>query len=156
VQGTSPFGERNGWTLYAHPAFTERLDVLTQTVGRLAKKEPHSFQAHPQAKLLKRIMDLILVEVPRDPNAREYQLGNTLGSAYRHWRRAKFLSRFRLFFRFSGADKAIIYAWVNDEATLRKAGARSDPYAVFTKRLKEGNPPDDWNALIQEAHGGSS
>ncbi|AOX26858.1 hypothetical protein C0053_19200 [Pseudomonas aeruginosa] len=36
------------------------------------------------------------------------------------------------------------YAWVNDENTLRSAGSKSDPYAVFEKILGRGNPPDDW------------
>src|SRR5207245_681355 len=82
-------------------------------------------------------------------NAVEFQLVNTLGPLHRHWRRAKFLGRFRLFFRFSSAHKAIIYAWVNDENTLRKAGARNDPYAIFNKRLKDGTPPDDWDDLVR-------
>lgn len=64
---------------------------------------------------------------PRNPNSVEYQLGNTLGPAHRHWRRAKFLGRFRLFYRFSTAHRAIVYAWVNDETTLRKANSRTDP-----------------------------
>ena len=52
------------------------------------------------------------------------QLGNTLGPEHRHWRRAKFLGRFRLFFRYSSKDRVIIYAWVNDQNTLLKAGGR--------------------------------
>ena len=32
------------------------------------------------------------------------------------------MGRFRLFFRFDSASKVIIYAWVNDENTLRKVG----------------------------------
>ena len=41
-----------------------------------------------------------------------------------------------------------MYAWVNDRDTLRKAGAGTDPYAVFTRMLASGNPPDDWPALL--------
>ncbi len=103
--------------------------------------------------MLKRVVDLSLEEIPRDPNAGEYQLGNTLGLARRHWRRAKFLGRFRLFYRFSSVHKAIVYAWVNDESTLRKAGSRTDPYFVFEKRLREGNPLDDWDELFRKAGG---
>jgi toxin YhaV len=44
-----------------------------------------------------------------------------------------------------------VYVWVNDAGTLRKAGSRSDPYAVFTKRLQEGNPPDSWEALFKKS-----
>jgi toxin YhaV len=143
--------EKSGWKLYAHPAFSQPWETLIGTVAALEKRQPESYRNHPKAKLLKRVMDLILVEIPRDPNAAEFQLGNTLGPAYRHWRRAKFLGRFRLFFRFSSAHGVIVYAWVNDETTLRKAGARSDPYAVFTRRLQEGNPPDNWDTLLREA-----
>lgn len=125
--------------------------MLIRSVEALAKQQPRTYRGQPKAKLLNRVFDLILVDVPRDPNAAEYQLGNTLGPAYRHWRRAKFLGRFRLFFRFSNAHKAILYAWVNDESTLRKAGARSDPYAVFRRRLEEGNPPDEWDDLFRGA-----
>jgi len=147
----APLAERNGWKLYAHPAFSEALESLIRTVDALQRQQPHTYHSHAKAKLLKRTLDVILVEIPRDPNAPEFHLGNTLGPAYRHWRRAKFLGRFRLFFRFSSTHKAIVYAWVNDETTLRKAGARSDPYAVFTRRLQEGDPPDNWDALLLEA-----
>ena len=61
------------------------------------------------------------------------------------------MGRFRLFFRFDSASRTIIYAWVNDENTLRKAGARSDPYAMFRHKLEMGNPPDDWRELLAEA-----
>lgn len=44
--------------------------------------------------------------------------------------------------------RVIVYAWVNDEQTLRSSGSKSDPYAVFEKMLGRGNPPDDWNALV--------
>ena len=119
----------------------------------LKKRQPDLYTVHPKAKLLKRILDLILDEIPRDPNTAEYQLGNTLGPSHRHWRRAKFLGRFRLFYRFSSFHKAFVYAWVNDESTLRKAGSRTDPYLIFEKRLREGNPPDDWDDLFRKASG---
>jgi len=147
---TEPFAVRNGWSLYAYPAFGDAFESLHEAVEDLKKKRPDGYESHPKAKLLKRIQHLILDEIPRDPNAVEYQLGNTLGPAHRHWRRAKFLGRFRLFYRFSTVHKAVIYAWVNDETTLRKAGSRTDPYAIFNKRLREGDPPDDWDDLFQK------
>ncbi len=42
----------------------------------------------------------------------------------------------------------IVYAWVNDEDTLRTYGSRTDAYAVFARVLETGNPPDDWDALL--------
>ena len=61
------------------------------------------------------------------------------------------MTKFRLFFRADSQAKVIVYAWVNDRDTLRKAGASTDPYAVFTKMLASGNPPDRWPELIAAA-----
>jgi toxin YhaV len=150
-----PFAERNGWRLFRHAEFRRTLDCLAGEVERLAGARPQDWRSHPKAKLLRRILDLIETEIPRDPNASEFAQANTLGPAHRHWRRAKVLGRFRLFFRFDSASRVIVYAWVNDENTLRqsgrKAGARSDPYAVFHHKLAGGSPPDDWAALLDEA-----
>lgn len=92
---------------------------------------------------------LILDVVPGDPARDEYRQGNTLGLAHRHWRRAKIGRRFRLFFRYDSKAKVIVYAWVNDEQTLRSSGEQVRSYAVFEKMLGRGNPPDDWNVLVQ-------
>lgn len=61
--------------------------------------------------------------------------------------------RFRLFFRYSTSAKIIVFAWVNDETTLRIYGSKSDAYAVFRKMLDKGNPHDDW-AAASEPHQG--
>jgi Toxin with endonuclease activity, of toxin-antitoxin system len=58
-------------------------------------------------------------------------------------------SRFcRLFFRFSTEKKIIIYVWVNDEKSLRKAGAKTDPYSLFQAMLRSGNPPQSLDHLL--------
>ncbi len=142
---------RNGWRILRHPAFRETIDGLSRTVEALRRQQPATWKAHPKAKLLARITDLIEIEIPRDPNAAEFAQGNTLGPTHRHWRRAKFMSRFRLFFRFDSTSRIIIYAWVNDENSLRKAGSKTDPYAIFKRRLDAGNPPDDWVDLLRHA-----
>lgn len=41
---------------------------------------------------------------------------------------AKIGRRFRLFFRYDSRAKIIVFAWVNDEQTLRSAGSKSDPF----------------------------
>jgi toxin YhaV len=148
---TGPEQHKSGWKLFAHPAFGETFDALVIEVARLRIADPDGYTQHPKTKVLKRILDLVEVEIPRDPGAVEYSLGNTLGPEHRHWRRAKFLGRFRLFFRYSSKDRIIIYAWVNDENTLRKAGGRSDPYTIFNALLRNGRPPDGWDALMKEA-----
>jgi toxin YhaV len=139
-----------GWRLFVHPAFSDPFDSLVAEVSRLQKSDPSGFRQHPKAKLLKRIVELIEKEIPGEPGAALYSQGNTLGPAHRHWRRAKFLGRFRLFFRYSSKADVIIFAWVNDENTLRKAGSGTDPYNVFGNMLRKGNPPDDWAALVKQ------
>jgi toxin YhaV len=147
----APERDKIGWRLFAHSAFAASFDALVGEVARLRKSSPTRYDQHPKTKLLRRIIDLIEIEIPRDPAAAEYALGNTLGPEHRHWRRAKFLGRFRLFFRYSSKERVIIYAWVNDENTLRKAGGRNDPYTVFKALLRKAQLPDDWAALLQEA-----
>src|SRR5205823_14933525 len=94
---------------------------------------------------------LMLEVVPADPTRPEYRQGNTLGEAYRHWFRARFLGRFRLFFRYDSHSRVIVYAWVNDERSLRQRGGRTAPSDVFRRMLASGNPPNDWTALVRSA-----
>ncbi len=84
-------------------------------------------------------------------NAAEFRQGNILGKDNRHWFHAKFHERYRLFYRFSSKEKVIIYAWVNDERTLRKAGSKTDPYSVFRSMLESGNPPSTMEQLLAHA-----
>jgi toxin YhaV len=71
-----------------------------------------------------------------------------LGPSNRKWRRAKF-NRFRLFFRYNSASKIIIYAWINEEDQLRKAGDKNDPYRLFAKQLSKADPPESWEELLR-------
>jgi toxin YhaV len=96
------------------------------------------------------LRDIVLKEIPNNPASEAYRQGRTLGGANRNWQRAKFHQRFRLFFRFSSKHRVIIYAWLNDEDTLRMSGARTDPYVVFRAMLSRGEPPSDWDALLDE------
>jgi toxin YhaV len=148
---TVPEKQKSDWKLFVHPAFSETFDALVAEVAKLHSAGSEGYKQHPKTKLLKWILDLIEVEIPRDPGAAEYSLGNTLGPEHRHWRRAKFLGRFRLFYRYSSRDRVIIYAWMNDENKLRKAGGRNDPYTIFNSLLRKGRPPDGWDALMKEA-----
>jgi toxin YhaV len=111
-------------------------------------KDPVSFQEHPAAKLLSTIDRYLREVIPRNPNAADFRQGNTLGSDNRHWFRAKSHERYRLFYRFSSKDKVIVYAWLNDEKTLRKSGSRTDPYRVFRAMLEAGRPPNTMKQLF--------
>ncbi len=144
--------ERQGWRLHAHPLFLDQVERLLAAVERAKRSDPEGWRGKADARLLAAIRALVLDRIPRDPLAPEFRQGNTLGRERRHWFRAKFAgNRFRLFFRADSLAQVIVYAWVNDRDTLRKAGASSDPYAVFAGMLEGGNPPDDWPALLAVA-----
>ncbi|MGB9113681.1 type II toxin-antitoxin system YhaV family toxin [Bradyrhizobium sp.] len=139
----------NGWTIYAHPLFLDQLERLVQAVERDQKNDPKNYTKKPNAKLLKSVSTIALERIPQDPTDKRYRLGDTLGESHKHWFREKFgAGRFRLFFRYDSKSKVIIYAWINDEKTLRTYGAKSDAYAVFSAMLTDGNPPDNWEALL--------
>src|SRR6202795_5030220 len=141
----------NGWRLFQYPLFENQLKNLTEAVEELSITQPDSYREHPKAKLLATIHRHVTESIPRDPNAPEFRQGDTLGPDNRHWFRAKFHQRYRLFFRFSTKDKVIVYVWVNDEFTLRKAGSRTDAYAVFKSMPNAGNLPHTLEALLKRA-----
>ena len=138
----------DGWKLYAHPLFEDQLRRLVERVEVLAAEDPSGYRSEPATKLLATIRRFIFESIPRDPNAPEFRQGNTLGPDNRHWFRAKFHERYRLFYRFSSKEKIIVYAWMNDEGTLRKSGSRTDPYRVFRAMLESGDPPPTLESLM--------
>ena len=141
--------ERNGWRLFAHPLFLDQLDRLIAAAERARGADPAGWRQNANVRLLAALRDLMMERIPRDPLAPEFRQGNTFGAAHRHWFRAKFGgNRFRLFFRADSRERIIVFAWVNDRDTLRKAGSSSDPYAVFAAMLSAGNPPDGWPDLL--------
>ena len=139
---------RHGWTILLYPAFRSQLLILWKRVSRVQEQNSTSWQSNGHAKLLKRIVEIILHEVPAAPDSSTFEQGNTIGKDARGWRRAQFLGRFRLFYRFNSRSKVIIYAWVNDETTLRARGSDSDPYVVFRRMLLAGDPPHGWDQLL--------
>ena len=144
--------QRQGWRLFGHPLLLEQLDRLIVAAERARRSDPVGWRGNANVRVLAALRDLILDRVPADPLAAVFRQGNTLGPAHRHWFRAKFGgNRFRLFFRADSASRIVVYAWVNDRDTLRKAGAATDPYAVFARMLAHGNPPDDWPGLLAAA-----
>ncbi len=143
--------EVNGWRLFQYVLFENQLNKLTEAVGQLSISQPDTYKEHPKTNLLATIHRYVMESIPRNPNAPEFRQGDTLGPDNRHWFRAKFHQRYRLFFRFSTKDKVIVYVWVNDEFTLRKAGSKTDAYAVFKSMLNAGDPPRTLEALLKHA-----
>ena len=143
--------EFQGWRLFVHPLFQKQLEKLAKQVQGLAAREPRKYASHPAAKILATINYYIREAIPRNPNGSEFRQGNTLGAGNRHWFRAKFHGRYRLFYRFSTEKRVIIYAWVNDQKSLRKSGSKTDAYAVFRAMLESGNPPNSFVELWRTA-----
>lgn len=136
------------YRLFAHPLFLAQLRTLEEEVERLKAKDPANFHKKNASKRLAAITHLIYEVIPADPSRPEYRQGHTLGAGHTHWFRAKFFQQYRLFFRYDATSRVIVYAWVNDEETLRAYGSRDDAYAVFKSMLDGGNPPGTWAALV--------
>ena len=141
----------NSWRIYAHPLFISQMEKLINKVETLRQKYPQEYKQKNATKRLAAINKLAFEIIPQDPTRKEYRQGNTLGSKYKHWFRAKFFQQYRLFFRYHQQQKIIVYAWVNDEKSKRAYESKTDVYAVFRKMLKGGNPPDDWKTLLKQA-----
>ena len=141
----------SSWSLLFHTCLVEQLERLRAASDKAFFVNAASASENANVKLYAALSKLIFETVPDDPARDEYRQGNTMGPEFRHWRRAKIGRRFRLFFRYDSQTKVIVYAWVNDEKTLRAAGSKNDPYAVFQKMLGRGNPPDDWNVLLKQS-----
>jgi len=140
--------QRHGWNLLFHECLSDQLQKLHVAAERARRRDPLEAESNANVRLFSALSKLIFDAVPSDPGREEYRQGNTMGPAFRHWRRAKIGSRFRLFFRYDSKTRIIIFAWVNDETTLRSADSKSDPYAVFKRMLKRGRPPNDWGEPI--------
>ena len=130
-----------------HEGVIEQLRKLHAAAER-PNRTTRRVREQRQRQAVPALSQLIMDAVPSDPARDEFRQGNTLGPAYRHWRRAKIGRRFRLFFRYDSKAKAIVFAWVNDEQTFAVGGQQVRPHAVFEKMLGRGNPPDDWAALV--------
>ena len=144
-----------GWTILAHPLFLSQIERLV--LAAEAEQPAPTAEAGPNTKLLGHLLDLAFDKVPRDPGNPIFRHGGALGKDRRNWFRAKTGNgRYRLFYRFQSSARIIVFAWVNDEDSLRAYGSRTDAYAVFAKMLDAGNPPDDWNELLAAASKSSS
>jgi len=144
--------QKNGWNLFQFRPFALRLKALTQVVSSLAQSDPAGYKQHPKTKLLASVYRSITDTVPTNPADPVFRLGHTLGKQNGNWRRVKkgLPQRYRLFFMFATNPlQVVIYAWLNDEDTLRKEGSRTDVYEVFKRMLERGEVPSTIDELIQ-------
>lgn len=134
--------------MLTHPLLVSQLEkVVAAAEGELAKHP----DGHPgvNRKLLRNLLALMFDEIPEHPGDGIYRQGGALGPELKDWFRGKTGNgRYRLFYRFDSKQRVIVYAWINDEASLRAYGKRTDAYAVFRRMvLHDKNPPKDWAAL---------
>lgn len=141
----------HGWTLFAHPLFLDPVETLVTRVEALRARDPEGYRNRNNSKRLAAIAKLAFDVIPQDPERPAYCLGQALGDGHRHWFRAKFFQRYRLFFRFHKGSRILVLAWVNDEHSKRAFESANDAYRVFRKMLQQGHPPDDWAALLKAA-----
>ena len=106
--------QQHGWTLLFHDNLTRQMVKLRAAVLPAQENDPKGFESNANVKFFRALVHLILDVVPSDPARDEYRQGNTMGPAYRHWRRAKLGRRYRLFFRYDSKAKVIVYAWINN------------------------------------------
>ena len=143
--------ERHGWRLLFYTELSKQLAELENAADRARRKDPQGLTSNANVKLLQAVDRAMSEIIPQDPSRAEYRQANSLGRGYRHWRRAKIGRRFRLFFRYDAKARVIVYAWMNDQRTLRSARSKRGPYAVFARMLTQGNPPNDWASLIERS-----
>lgn len=139
------------WKLYYFAIFQERFRQLALEVLALKKKDPDRYKAHKKTKLLAQINSVIKDRILNNPNDKSFRMGEALPSEYYFYKRAKagLPARYRLFFRFKSQQGKIIIVWMNDEFSLRKAGSKTDVYAVFTRMLEGRKVPNNWTVLLQ-------
>ncbi len=144
----------NGWNLLYFEFFRAIANRLVDEVLVLREKDPEGYKSHPKTKLLAAVRRAVFSDVPENPDHKKYRMGKKLGPNHRSWRRVKkggLPPRYRLFFRFDSRRQAIIYAWMNDEHSLRKEGGQKDVYAVFARLLTNGKIPSSFDQLIAQS-----
>lgn len=141
----------NAWVIGFHAELLGQLEKLISAVEEEKRRHPDRTPCSQPAQILAALRKLMFVDVPEDPGRSIYRQGDTLGKRRKYWFRAKFGNgRYRLFFRYRLADRVLIFAWVNDDESLRTYGSSTDAYAVFSRKLDEDNPPDNWETLLKE------
>lgn len=141
----------NGWTILLHPFFRAQMAELKAEVERAKSKDPANFHKKNAAKRFAAALKLAFEVIPQDPGSAVYRQGHTLGPENAHWRRAKFLQQYRLFFRYDLNARIIIHVWMNDEESKRAYDSKTDAYAVFRRKLASGDPPSGWDELLTAA-----
>ena len=134
------------WTVLFGPLFQERFDEILASVRDLRKRlPPEEYRQHPTVKLYAALDRLIWQTIPADPDASEFRLRKPLAK-FRRAKKHGLPDRYRLFWVSSSHLHIVIVLWLNDPSTLRKAGAKTDPYVVFSRMVQRNQVGGDFDA----------
>ena len=147
--------QRHSWNLLFHDGLIEQLQKLQTAAQKAQTQDTQGFESNANVKLFNALAQLMLETVPSDPNRDEYRQGNTMGPAFRHWRRAKLGRRFRLFFRFDSKTRIIIFmAMMEAQTYLAKRQARADLNAFDAVMARTGGePPREGDRILPAQNG---
>lgn len=147
--------QRHSWNLLFHDGLIEQLQKLQTASQKAQTQDPQGFESNANVKLFNALAQLMLETVPSDPSRDEYRQGNTMGPAFRHWRRAKLGRRFRLFFRFDSKTRIIIFmAMMEAQTYLAKRQARADLNAFDAVMARTGGePPREGDRILPAQNG---
>lgn len=116
---------------------------------------PDAWAQHPTVKLVAGVHTLVMDVILQDPLALEFHLRNDLKNVYRASGKG-LPPRYRLFWTASQQAHTVIFLYLNDDATLRKAGATSDPYEQCRAMIHRGEIGADFDqhmGMWRRAHG---
>lgn len=95
------------------------------------------YAQHPDVKLFLTVRELTRDVIPSDPHHADYRLTGSLAK-FRRTKGHGLPRRYRLFWVFSDQLKVIVFLYLNESGSLRKEGARSDPYRLFLTMVSRG------------------
>lgn len=141
---------QNGWKLFYHPVFGFHYGQLRDRARLLKKRLGNAeFTRHPDVKLVAAVRRVILETIPEDPNRPDFWLKGDLAK-FRRVKGYGLPDRYRLFYVFSKQQQAVIVLYLNESGTLRKQGAKSDPYEVFSGLLGSGRLGSDFDQNLAQ------
>ncbi len=140
-------GQRiNEWLVLLGPEFEQPYEKLRAEVGKLwSELPPEAYRQHTNVKLFAAIRRFILEVAPANPNEADFMLKGDLAK-FRRGKGHGIPDRYRIIWAFSSRRKVIIFLYLNDETSLRKAEASTDPYEVFRRLLRRGQIGPDFEA----------
>jgi len=146
----------NGWTVLYHTVFGDRFHALKERVKQLkATLSDADYKQHPDVKLFAAVRRVIMETIPTDPNRADFWLRADLAK-FRRVKGYGLPERYRVFYVFSQQARVVMIMYLNGSGTLRKQGAKTDPYEVFADLVRSGELGADFEANLAQwkaAHG---